>query len=306
MPPRGTKFPFPRLPKGEVSPRHEPGHWHDLVRRDIDIIRWFIEQEMALRFSPSPLLDLLTLYAQVERNASGPRIEDIPTDRARFGLHITAQFERLAWAVRALYGNDAVERIDATFVTDEILDADTKEQNVERKLPAGVGTLMFAARLVQAGGGRVCIYGHRGAGHDIRWLTGDGDLVLVERKDRSYEAGLKDTAEKRIRRVIDEVRSAHIPPEPGACRILVVGFQHLVGNADIAQTDRAYQTALEREFENTHDPNLPHVVVIEHLGLEPRTGGEKSTFFSPQPIQVDDAKDTVLRLVVRALGVDPD
>lgn len=106
-------------------------------------------------------------------------------------------------------------------------------------------------RLVQAGGGSVCIYGNQVAGHDIRWTTESGDLVLVERKDRPYEPGLTDTPEKRVHRVIDEVRKARIPSEPAACRVLTVGFQHLVPSAETEQVDHYYQRALEKEFEGT-------------------------------------------------------
>jgi len=52
-------FPFPPPPKGEVSPGLEPGNWYDLVRRDSEAIRWFVEEEMRVRFRPSPLADLL-------------------------------------------------------------------------------------------------------------------------------------------------------------------------------------------------------------------------------------------------------
>ncbi len=87
--------------------------------------------------------------------------------------------------------------------------ADSKQPDAERRLPGGVGTLVFAGRLVQAGGGRIVSINGKGVpGHDIRWVTKLGNTVLVERKDRSYEAGLGDTAEKHIKKVIAEVRNA--------------------------------------------------------------------------------------------------
>jgi hypothetical protein len=46
MPSRNPVFPFPALPAGEVSPSREAGHWYDLVRRDSNIITWFIEEQM--------------------------------------------------------------------------------------------------------------------------------------------------------------------------------------------------------------------------------------------------------------------
>lgn len=302
-----TKFPFPPLPQGQVSRRKEPGHWYDLVRRDCEIIRWFVEQKMRLKFRASPLGDLIELYEKVDAKAPAPPIEALSSEVAQFGLHLTAQFERLAWAVRALYGNDAVEQIDASFVTREILDGDTKERNAEKKLPGGIGTLMFAGRLVLVGGGRVRINGNRIAGHDIRWVTAIGDLVLVERKDRSYEAGLNDTAAKRVRRVIDEIKKARIPNEPGSCRILTVGFQHLVEEGEMEQIDRLYHRAIRKAFKHANSKgSLPHFVVVEHLGLEPRTGGQKSDFFSPQAIHWNRAAQRMQPLLVDALGAKLD
>ncbi len=298
-------FPYPPLPEGEVSPRHEPGHPYDLVQRDARIIRWFVEDEMGLKFESSPLGHLLDAYDKWDRNAAVSAPEDIPKERRRYLLHFSAHFERLAWAIRALYGAEGrVERMDGSFVRREVLAADTKERDAERVLPGGIGTMMFAGRLVQAGGGRVCIYGNQMIGHDIRWTTAMGKVVLVERKDRSYEAGLSDTTEKRARRVIDEVKDARIPDEPGACRVLTVGFQHVVLTAEMEQTDKFYQRALEEEFKNIPKAALPQLVVIEHLGLE--AGGEWNDFFSPQMLNWDSTFDGVGRLLLRALGVEPD
>ena len=223
-----TRFPFEPVPRGEVSPGVEAGHWYDLVQRDWKVIRWFVEEEMGLEFRPSPLRDLCDKYQAVDRDAPAPALEELDRDTASFGLHITTSYGRLAWAVRALYGADAVDQIHASFVRDELLGADTKQRSAEYALPAGVGTMMLAARLTQAGGGRVTIHGSGVAGHDIRWITRSSDVVLVERKDRSYDAGLRDSPEKRVRRVQDEVRNSKIPTDAGACRILSVGFQHLV------------------------------------------------------------------------------
>ncbi len=141
-------------------------------------------------------------------------------------------------------------------------------------------------------------------------MTDDNDVVLIERKDRSYEAGLADTPEKRVRRIVEEINDSHIPKEPGALRVLVVGFQHLVLTADTEETDKYYQRALEAEFKDTPKDDLPHLVLIEHLGLEvERRGGERNNFFSPQPLnltldKMDSKMERVLRLLARALGAD--
>jgi len=306
MSPRRTPFPFPPLPKGDFHPRRELADPFALIKRDARIVRWFVEDEMELDFGASPLRQFLDAYEQADPKMVLPPFESIPVEQRRYQMHGDAQFERLAWAIWVLYGSDAVEQMDGSFVKHEVLGADNPQ--AERKLPGGIGTLDIAARLVQAGGGRVSIYGNKKAGHDIRWVTADGDVVLVERKDRSYEAGLTDTAEKRVRRIVEEINDSHIPNEEGAFRVLVVGFQHLVLTKDTEETDKYYQRALQEEFKETPKADLPHLVLIEHLGLEPeRRGGERNNFFSPQPLnlnldEMDSNMERVARLLARALG----
>jgi len=46
--------------------------------------------------------------------------------------------------------------LDASFVNDELLGEDAKERDALRKSPAGIGTMVFAGRPVQSGGGASC------------------------------------------------------------------------------------------------------------------------------------------------------
>ncbi|MHB8879270.1 MAG: hypothetical protein ACYC8T_36705 [Myxococcaceae bacterium] len=286
-----------------MTPGPGPGDIQQLLQRDCAIIRWFIEVREGHQFKASPLRDYLEVCERADLKQPSKKIEDIPEETARYYLHLSAAFTRLAWAIRALYGNESVERVDGSFITDELLGEDNKQPGVEHKLPGGIGTLVFAGRLMQAGGGRVCINGKRVPGHDIRWTTADGDLVLVERKDRSYEAGLKDTAETRALRVIDEVERAHIPIEPGAARLLVVAFQHFVRRIETADTDRAYEIALGNAFRRAALTAPPHIVVVEHLGMDVRTHGEKSNFFSPIAVKWEPwLANRILPSVARAIG----
>jgi len=166
-----------------------------------------------------------------------------------------------------------------------LLGADTKQRSAEYALPAGVGTMMLAARLTQAGAGRVTIHGSGVAGHDIRWITRSSDLVLVERKDRSYDAGLRDSPEKRVRRVQDEVRNSKIPTDAGACRILSVGFQHLVTAKQTPAWDRLYGRGLKPFKQSRERKRLPHFVLVEHLGFpsDPGAGSSKG-IRPPRPV----------------------
>jgi hypothetical protein len=164
---------------------------------------------------------------------------------------------------------------------------------------------------VQAGGGRITYISGKGKrGHDIRWVTGGGDTVLVERKDRSYAAGLGDTTEKRARRVVAEVRTAGtaMPSEPGAARVLVVGFQHLVRESEVNGLGRSYDAGLEKAFGGGAVPldSLPHCVIVEHLGMEPRAGGDKTNFFSPHVLNPEpNFIARMLPLLAKAFGAYP-
>lgn len=306
-------FPFDPLPEGEVTPHHGHGDMQELLQRDVRIVRWFIQEAgwTTAGIKPgSTLAEMLAASEKLDLHAPAPPIESIEAERARHLLRAAAALDRLAWSIRALHGGSgAVDRVDASFINDELLGEDTKERGIEKKLPAGIGTMVFAGRLVQAGGGRiVSINGKRGVGHDIHWTTGAGDRVYVERKDRSYEAGLADTLETRIGRVIQEVRKAgpKMPRERGAVRVLVVGFQHLVRKREAKTVDRGYFEALRREFGGgrVRPADLPHLVVVEHLGLEPKTGGERWDFFSPQLLNAKPRElvHRVGSVLVKALG----
>jgi hypothetical protein len=303
-------FPFLRLPPGEVTPQAGPGDRQSLLERDIQIVRWFIRDRWGRKLNPdSPLGDLLIKSEEVNMNEEAISVDAMERESARYGLHLTVSLLRLAWAIRALHGSGGrVDMVDGSFIDDELLGADSTQPDAERLLPGGVGTLVFAGRLVQAGGGRILsVNGKRGRGHDIRWRTTLGDTVLVERKDRSYEAGLTDTQEKRAFRVVEAVMNAGVkmPRERGAARVLVVGFQHLVREDEAKDVDATYEAALKMALarEDVAVAQLPHLVVAEHLGLEPKAGGERFNFFSPQPLNPEPwFMDRVAPLLAKALG----
>src|SRR5207253_1837010 len=116
-------FPFPPLPKGEFHPRGEVGKEFAGIKRDAQIVRWFIQDEMELDFEASPLGELQHVYEQADPNMPLPDFESIPVDRKRHDSHRGTQYQRLAWAICVLYGSDAVEQMDGSFVSAEVLGA---------------------------------------------------------------------------------------------------------------------------------------------------------------------------------------
>jgi hypothetical protein len=302
------KFPFPPIPLGQVVPEPEGGSMRSRVERDVNVVRWLVEEECRASMpAGAPLTRTMALSMAADWETEGPNIDQLNPADAHHGVHLTFQLQLLAWSIRALYGRPRrVLRIDKSFVADELLGSDTKERDAERTLAGGVGTMAFAARLVQAAGGRICsINGKQGVGHDLRWETEAGDVVLIERKDRAYEPGLGDQQQWREARVVRLARASKFPDVKGAALVLVVGFAHHVRAEQFETVDKGYQAALRSEFGDGRSPeNRPHFVVAEHLGLEATRGGAKAYFWVPALLKPDDRiLQTVGPLLVSALGL---
>jgi hypothetical protein len=65
---RHLPFPFEPVPPSQIVPQPGPGDPQQLLQRDIQIIRWFIEKREGRQFKVSPLGDLLDAYAKVDLN----------------------------------------------------------------------------------------------------------------------------------------------------------------------------------------------------------------------------------------------
>jgi hypothetical protein len=106
----------------------------------VRIVRWFIEDRWGRRAKPdSTLGQLLAISEKLDLNGPAKSIESIEPDDARHLLHASAALARLAWAIRALHGNDAIDCVDGSFIDDEVMGEDTKQPDAERRLPGGIG-----------------------------------------------------------------------------------------------------------------------------------------------------------------------
>ena len=79
----------------------------------------------------------------------------------------------------------------------------------------------------------------------------------------------------------------------------------MVTAAQTPAWDRRYGRGLKPFKQSRERKRLPHFVLVEHLGLEPRTAGEKSNFFSPHAIHWNAAAKRVQPLLARAIGFSP-
>lgn len=111
-----------------------------LLQRDVRIVRWFVEERWGRRPKPeSTLGQLLAISEKLDLNGPTESVESIEPEVARHLLHASAALGRLAWAIRALHGNAAIDLVDGSFIDDEVMGEDTKQPDVERRLPGGIG-----------------------------------------------------------------------------------------------------------------------------------------------------------------------
>ena len=277
------------------------------MRQDADVVRWFIEKRWELEVdASSPLGEMLAMAEKFDPTTDSPALETLPADWVHHQLHVVGALWRLAWGIRALHGTPDIEfDVHASFINDELQGTDSKQRWHARKLPAGVSTLFFAGRLAHMCGGRtIRISGNQVVGHDIRWVTPQSHLVLIERKDRSYEPGLNDSDASRIQRVLDDTNAGgrKIPLEPGAARILMVGFQHLVRPEEKDALGESYVRAMQTTFGRDHSVDLPDCVIVEHFGIEAKTGGQKTDFWCPLPLRRREEFRRIWPLILNAIG----
>jgi hypothetical protein len=248
------------------------------------MIEWFVA-----RWAPgfavpetSPLGAILDAMTRVERGEAGGPLESAEAVAAWKFRFLTAR--RLAWSIRVLHGGRAGQLLDVhqAFIKKELCGVDSRVATWG--MPLGFGTATVAGRLLQASGGRTVIHGERAAGHDIRWVPAAGGVALIERKDRAYEVGARESLRSRIRWVLGKIREAGgaFPRDIPGARVLVVGLPGFVpANAAIRVRTRI-ERALRDLFASEASPDRhPDYVIVESVGSrESLTGGFNMSVFS--------------------------
>src|SRR5258707_1133039 len=212
--------PSPALPDGQV--------WVPKVHIAtlFENLRWFLETKSGKTIPPD--CPLGKAFALVADRFNSPQVSEI---EKQYLIRLVQKFRFGDWSVNALFARhtDPTRHVDAVvhghFIDAELFAADTNEGRFRMRHPLGIGTLYTAARLVQGGrGGRITISGDQVQGYDINYEHQLGP-ILVERKDRAYEAGLNDTPKKQLEIVLEqiELKGSKIPCE-GTATILSVGF----------------------------------------------------------------------------------
>lgn len=258
-------FRWPTPARGVLEPR---GGESDPVQSK-DVIEWFVDHwAPGAKIGPkTPLGEMLEVARHIERGG-GP-LEVSGEDAAEAHRHRALNLRLLDWSIRALHGRAGrLEQVHRSFITKELLGAD--DLRAELRMPRGVGTLKLAAHLIQASGGSMVINGEGVPGHDLRWTPATGGLALLERKDRSWLAGSKESVKRRAQYVAGQVReaSARFPRDVPAARVLAVGFPGFVPVADADPIREQVNDFLSESL--SRDPGtapLPDFLVVEFIGV---------------------------------------
>jgi len=193
--------PFEDPPTRQLRPRVlESSH-----EADADTIEWLFAEKNLNVPADSPLGRWLR---NRRRGATGQELEaagavppapgrvaggDLVTRAAIADLYGA---QMLAWSIRVLCAkrNEKLITVDGSVWRHELLGKHQSEAQLP--MPGAAATLYQAARLHQAGGGRMRVCGKGSVGTDIEWEPAVGGKVVIERKDRALEAAAYDDDER--------------------------------------------------------------------------------------------------------------
>jgi hypothetical protein len=119
-------------------------------------------------------------------------------------------------------------------------------------------------------------HGRESAGHDISWSPVTGGAVVIERKDRAWDPGARETIDGRLRYIVGQIRQAgpRMPHRAGVARVLTIGLPGFVTAADVEDVREIIDSHLSAELSPTASPETcPDCLVIDMLGGEHTEGG---------------------------------
>lgn len=231
------------------------------------VVEWFVQRwaPHATISSSCPLGEMLAEIAKSERGEPGREFSSREEQLA--WEHRLIALRRLDFAIRCLHRPEGRLDVHQSFVTKELLGVDNRSS--EWRMPQGIGTMCLAGHLMQAGGGEIVITGAGTTGHDIRWRPLTGGYALIERKDRAFTVGATESFHNRIRWVVARVidASRQFCDQPGAARILAVGFPGYVSDEQVEDVGQELGAALDEAMGRTKCPERPpDYLLVEFIG----------------------------------------
>jgi hypothetical protein len=164
---------------------------------------------------------------------------NVPHDHRKAYDLIEAQ--RLVWSLRALLARGRPEPLfDTTFVRDQLMGEDYPEEAPELRMPKGVGSLFFAARLQQVSPGLLHFFGEKNQGADVEFIgdpTRKMGRVLIEQKERAYFKSRTRTTENLVEQVRGKITEAALGLAKAtrsmpAGRVVLIGISPTVEHID--------------------------------------------------------------------------
>lgn len=272
-------FPFPPPPEGSRLPRIA-----DYTRAQVaEILDWVVRTHTNHRagLATSSLKGTAlrrwyeTNVAPPLPNAGGtgqtlPIVGGTDARSIRAAMFDIRESLKLAWSLAVLHARNA--EISSGAFEDLLLSDWVARQN-DVPMPQGTATFYQAARLMQAAGGQVQVFGSESKGRDILWRTKGGATASIERKDRAffhtYDSSKTDGFMK-----TKFIEASEGLPTDGSARIVAIGFSTTVIEA--AQLQVTFKERLLRLLGGLPHSAWPDAAYGAFVGYELRGEHEEA------------------------------
>lgn len=253
---------------------------------DAEVLTWFAERHTARPLDEAtPLarwIKMLRLEASrrrvIESGGSDPASGKLRTGQALAYSYDLYAARASAWSIRAIHGADAegrLKRLDihASFVGAEFCRADD-QSTLHLQMPAGIGTLLTAARCALEGGESLTIFGSGSPGLDIEWSPESNVRVRFEAKSRAFSATFNPQrdADDLARDAVNRMQRAGRDLRRRSARDRVRALNAVTFVAIVPSEISDALVAMDwgnrfQQLESVHPSRLPQWVVLRWLGL---------------------------------------
>ncbi|MEW5740443.1 MAG: hypothetical protein AB1938_16055 [Myxococcota bacterium] len=264
-----TPFPFAPPPAGARIPSLSTYKADEVA----EVLRWAIE-----RYTGKPAIPTQTAlgrwYATMASPPQSPPAvppSPPPANAAqiqRVGLYDFREALKLAWSLGVLHATRHRVTISKNAIED-LLESDNSTTDLP--MPSGTGTLYQAARLLQAGGGSIEVFGRESKGRDMLWRPAGGGRASIERKDRAFFQTFDPSKADRFFK--DKlVEASEGLPEDGSARIVSIGYSTTITEA--AQLQATFKERILKFVRGSPAKVWPDAAYGAFVGYEVRNGVE--------------------------------
>lgn len=197
------------------------------------------------------------------------------TKLTRVDLFDLREALRLAWSLGVLHAPRHKVTISPSAI-DELLLPDNASAPAASRMPSGVSLLYQAARLLQAAGGEMTVFGRESKGRDLLWKK-NGGTASIERKDRAF-AQTADTSKVQDFLKNKLVEASDGLTSHGGARIVSIGHATTT-IAEARELRDSFKARLKGLLKGIPVSAWPHAAYCCFVGYEEVNGYQEAADF---------------------------